>query len=52
MDKFRAIVVDDEPSVCEAVKAILETEGIEVTATTDSESAVDPIRQNGYDLII
>ncbi len=52
MDKFRAIVVDDEPSVCEAVKAILETEGIEVTATTDSQSAVAPIRQNGYDLII
>ncbi len=31
MDKFKAIVVDDEASVCEAVRAILELEGIEVT---------------------
>jgi len=27
MDKLRALVVDDESSVCEAVKAILEIEG-------------------------
>ena len=27
MDKFKAIVVDDEASVCEAVQAILELEG-------------------------
>ncbi len=41
MDKFRAIVVDDESSVCEAMKAILEIEGIDVTATTSSVGADD-----------
>ncbi len=51
-DKFRAIVVDDEASVCETVKAILETEGIEAVTTTDSLAAVDDIKQNNYDLII
>ena len=52
MDKYRAIVVDDEASVCEAVKAILEIEGIEVTTFTDSVAAAEEIKQDSYDLII
>jgi DNA-binding NtrC family response regulator len=52
MDRFRAIVVDDEEIVCEAVKAILETEHIDVESTVSSLAAVDMIRKNGYDLII
>ena len=52
MDRFRALVVDDEESVCEAVKAILELEGIEVTATVSSPDAVELVRKNGYDLIV
>ncbi len=52
MDKFKAIVVDDEASVCEAVRAILEIEGIEVTTFLDSLEAAEDIRRNRYDLII
>jgi DNA-binding NtrC family response regulator len=52
MDRFKAIVVDDEPSVCEAVKAILELEGIDVTTFVDSVAAAEDIRKSGYDLII
>jgi two-component system response regulator PilR (NtrC family) len=52
MDKYKAIVVDDEPGVCEAVKAILEIEGIEVTTFTDSVAAAEEIKENSYDLII
>ncbi len=52
MDKFKAIVVDDEASVCEAVRAILEIEGIEVATFLDSTQAADDIRKNRYDLII
>ncbi len=52
MDNFKAIVVDDEPSVCEAVKAILELEGIDVTAMTDSVAAAEVIKNGAYDLII
>jgi DNA-binding NtrC family response regulator len=52
MDKFRAIVVDDEEIVCEAVKAILETEQIDVETTVSSLAAVEMIRKNGYDIII
>jgi two-component system response regulator PilR (NtrC family) len=52
MDKFKAIVVDDEPSVCEAVQAILELEGIEVVTFTDSVAAAKDIVTKSYDLII
>src|SRR5574341_261975 len=52
MDKFRSLVVDDEASVCEAVKAILETEGIDVVTFTSSVDAVEDVKKNGYDLII
>ena len=52
MDRFRALVVDDEEIVCEAVKAILETEDIEVFITTSSLKAIEDIKANNYDLII
>lgn len=52
MDGFRALVVDDEISVCEAVKAILEGEGIEVFTTTSSLNAIEQIKNNEFDLII
>jgi len=52
MDKFRAIVVDDEPNICKAVKAILETEGIDVVTTTKSPEGAELIKANNYDLVI
>jgi DNA-binding NtrC family response regulator len=52
MDKFKALVVDDEASVCEAMKAILEREGIDVISTTSSVAAVDMVRKNSFDLIV
>ncbi len=52
MDKLKALVVDDEESVCEAVKAILEIEGLDVAVTTSAPDAVELVRKNGYDLIV
>jgi DNA-binding NtrC family response regulator len=52
MDKLKALVVDDEPSVLEAVNAILELEGLDVTTTISSVDAVEMVRTGGYDLII
>jgi CheY-like chemotaxis protein len=51
-EKFSALVVDDEYSVCEAVKAILETEGLDITTTTSSTEALKLIQTNHYDIII
>jgi DNA-binding NtrC family response regulator len=52
MDKFKALVVDDEASVCQAVKAILETEGMDILATTSSLKAIEHVRKDHFDLII
>jgi len=52
VDKFKALVVDDEESVCTAIKEILEPEDFVVTTTLSSPAAVDLARQNSYDLII
>ena len=52
MDKLKALVVDDEESVCEAVKAILEAEGFEVVTTTSSLDAVERVRRDRYDFIL
>lgn len=49
---YKAIVIDDEISVCEAVRAILEGEGLEVFTTTNSINAIEQIKGNNYDLII
>ncbi len=52
MDRFKAIVVDDEHSVCESVKAILETEGLDIESTISSPDALERIQKKHYDLIL
>lgn len=52
MDKVRALVVDDEKSVCLSVQAILETEGIDVSFATSSVEGAKLIRKHSYDLVI
>jgi DNA-binding NtrC family response regulator len=52
MDRFRALVVDDEASVCRAVHAILETEGMDILTTTSSLDAIERVRKDHFDLII
>ncbi|NLI28643.1 MAG: PAS sensor protein, partial [Nitrospiraceae bacterium] len=36
MDSYTLLVVDDEAAICEAVKASLAREGLEITTTTSS----------------
>ncbi len=52
MDRFRALIVDDEASVCQAVKAVLETEGMDILTTTSSLKAAEYVGKDHYDLII
>ena len=52
MHKFKALVVDDEPGVCAAVQAILETEAIAAETCTSSTQAAGLIKGDGYDLVI
>jgi DNA-binding NtrC family response regulator len=48
----KLIVVDDEKIVCDMAKKILEAEGYEVEAFTDSQQALDRIRTQPFDLVI
>jgi DNA-binding NtrC family response regulator len=52
MDKLKALVVDDEDSICEVIRAIIEAEGIDVATTTSSAEAVELIRKTNFDIII
>ncbi len=52
MDKLKVLVVDDEISVLEAVKAILESEGVEIFTTASSLNALDQMKTESYDLIM
>lgn len=52
MKKPKALVVDDEASVCEAVRAILEGEGIETVTTTRSPHALELAKQHQFDLVV
>ncbi|HMK60190.1 MAG TPA: sigma-54 dependent transcriptional regulator [Dissulfurispiraceae bacterium] len=52
MNGTRALVVDDEISICQALKAILEAEGISVKTTLSSLEAFELIMREKFDLII
>lgn len=52
MDKYTLLVVDDEPTICEAVRASLAREGLEITTTTSSVEALEMLRANPFDIIM
>jgi len=52
MNRIKALVVDDESSVCRAVRAILESEGISVRDTLSSLEAFELIMREKLDLIV
>ena len=48
----KIIVIDDEKIVCDMAKKILQAEGYEVEAFTDSQLALEAIRSQAFDLVI
>ncbi len=48
----KILVVDDEKIVCDMSKIILQKEGYAVDTFTDSQLALDAIRQTRYDLVV
>ena len=48
----KIIVIDDERIVCDMAKKILENEGYEVETFTNSQLALEKIRQQRFDLVI
>jgi two-component system alkaline phosphatase synthesis response regulator PhoP len=52
MARRKILVVDDEPKVCDLIKAYLEKDGYEVILTGDGKSAVEKARSHKPDLIV
>ena len=52
MARRKILVVDDEPQVCELIKAYLEKDGYEVILAGDGKSAVEKARSHKPDLIV
>jgi len=48
----KIIVIDDEKIVCDMAKKILGNEGYSVETFTDSQAALDRIRNERFDLVI
>jgi len=52
MARRKILVVDDEPKVCDLIKAYLEKDGYEVLVAGDGKSAVEKARNQKPDLIV
>ena len=50
--KVHILVVDDEESISEFVKRVLELEGYDVTTTADGESALARLSEQAPDLVL
>ncbi len=51
-DATRILVVDDDPSVRQAIEVLLRQEGYSCTCAGDAEAALDAMRQTEYPLVI
>ncbi len=48
----RALIVDDEAIVCERLRPPLERVGLEVETFTDSQAALDRLREATFDILV
>ena len=51
-EKFKILVVDDDPDIGTMIKMMLEYKGYAVTVTERGEQAEELLRKDGYDLMI
>jgi DNA-binding NtrC family response regulator len=50
--QIEVMVIDDEPIVCERVKDFLDKKGFSTETYTDSQSALDRIKEKTFDVIV
>ena len=51
-ERVRVLVVDDEPTICRALKIALHRAGYDVTATESGDRAHDLLREQHFDCLI
>lgn len=47
----RALIVDDEPAMCELIQSVLNSAGIDSLALTKSEEAAGPLKKEKFDVV-
>ncbi|MEJ2102192.1 MAG: response regulator [Desulfobacterales bacterium] len=52
MEKYRILLVDDDPFILEGIGADLENQGFDVTKTDRGNLALQLLRENRFDLVI
>src|SRR5215471_18886477 len=49
---MRVLIVDDEPSVCQALALLFAWYGIEVATTTSAAEAIRAVKQSAFDVLL
>ncbi len=49
---YKILVVDDEDSVCKAIKMMLEFDGHKVQTSDSAEKAIEVVKNDQFDLVI
>ena len=52
MRKAKILIVDDEPRLCQSLKAILELEGYQSYAAIGGEKAIEALQKSNFDIIL
>jgi DNA-binding response OmpR family regulator len=52
MDKKRVLIVEDDETIANLERAVLEVEGFEVEIARDGVEGLEMVKSNGYDVII
>ena len=52
MPKEKVLIVDDEPDVLDLCKRILESQGYDVTSTSNGYDAIEFAHNNSFDLLL
>lgn len=52
MEKYKILLVDDDPFILQSIAVALEQEGYHVTSAADGKQAVELIEKNSFDLVL
>ncbi len=52
MDKYKILLVDDDPFILEGIGADLETQGFDITEASSGDRALEWLTETNYDLVI
>ena len=52
MEKYKILLIDDDPAALDMISQALESRGYQVTTVDDDKAALDLISRKGFDLVL